>query len=456
MVPRRRLDGWATALALATAVDYNGAMPADPTRVVADLLELRSLTSVEVEGGIPQTVGGVPSDAPPLGSARLAWTAPWVRAREWFVSTFDGIPVESTTDPAGNLWVTLRGARPERVVLGSHLDSVPNGGWLDGCLGVLAAAEVLRGLHRDGVELPVSVSVVDWADEEGARFGRSLFGSGAVSGTLEIDAVRDLVDNEGRHLGDVVAEHGVELETALTAGDIRSSIVASAELHIEQGPILENAGLRLAALHGILGVERRMVRVKGQACHAGATPIPLRRDPTVAAARMAVAIRELGLAHDAFTTVGVWRVHPSVPTAVNGRTEFSVDMRHLSRSTLDDLVTGLDELVARIAAEEQVESAVDVLWSIDPIEFDPELVRFASDIVEQRSGVRQVMPSGPMHDSAEMARSGIPTVMMFVPSLNGLSHTHIEDTDFADIELGVAAFDDLVRTMLGWAPTRLT
>lgn len=425
-------------------------MPADPARVVADLLELRSLTSQPVDG-IPQTVGGRPSDGPPLGSARLAWTEPWVRAREWFASTFEGIPVEITTDPAGNLWVTLPGARPDRIVLGSHLDSVPNGGWLDGCLGVLAGAEVLRGLYRDGVELPVSISVVDWADEEGARFGRSLFGSGAVGGTLEIDAVRDLVDNQGRRLGEVVSEHGVQLETVLTAGDVHSSIVASAELHIEQGPMLEAAGLRLAALHGILGVERRLVRLQGQACHAGATPIPLRRDPTVAAARMAVAIRDLGLEHDAFTTVGVWRVHPSVPTAVNGRTEFSVDMRHLSRDVLDSLVAGLDRIVTTIAEEERVGADVDVLWSIDPIVFHPDLVEFASDVVEARSGVRHVMPSGPMHDSAEMARSGIPTVMVFVPSINGLSHTHIEDTAEADIELGVAAFDDLVRRMVPWA-----
>lgn len=430
-------------------------MPADPARVVADLLELRALTSQEVEGGIPQTVGGEPSDAAPLGSARLAWTEPWVRAREWFASTFDGMPVEQTIDPAGNLWVTLPGTRPERIVLGSHLDSVPNGGWLDGCLGVLAGAEVLRGLHRDGAELPVSVSVVDWADEEGARFGRSLFGSGAVAGTLDIDAVRDLVDNNGEHLVDVVARHGVELETALTAGDVLGSIVASAELHIEQGPLLEAAGIRLAALHGILGVERRMVRLQGQACHAGATPIPMRRDPTVAASRMAVAIRDLGLTHDAFTTVGVWRVHPSVPTAVNGRTEFSVDMRHLSRATLDALVTGLDDLVTHIAGEENVEAEIDVLWSIDPIDFHPDLVEFASDVVEARSGLRHVMPSGPMHDSAEMSRAGVPTVMMFTPSLNGLSHTHIEDTTTADLELGVAAFDDLVRKMLAWAPSRL-
>lgn len=429
-------------------------MPADPARVVADLLELRSLTSQPVDG-IPQTVGGRPWDGPPLGSARLAWTEPWARARDWFASTFEGVPVERTVDAAGNLWITLPGARPERLVLGSHLDSVPNGGWLDGCLGVLAGAEVLRGLHRDGVELPLSVSVVDWADEEGARFGRSLFGSGAVAGTLEIDKVRELVDNQGRRLGDVVAEHGVELDTALTAGDVHASIVASAELHIEQGPLLEAAGLRLAALHGILGVERRLVRLQGQACHAGATPIPLRRDPTVAAARMAVAIRDLGLAHDAFTTVGVWRVHPSVPTAVNGRTEFSVDMRQLSRDVLDSLVAGLEDIVRTIAEEERVGHDIDVLWSIDPIVFHPDLVGFASDVVEARSGVRHVMPSGPMHDSAEMARTGVPTVMMFVPSINGLSHTHIEDTAEDDLLLGVAAFDDLVRRMLPWAAGRL-
>jgi N-carbamoyl-L-amino-acid hydrolase len=429
-------------------------MPADPKRVVADLLELRAMSSREVDG-IPQSVLGRPFDGPPLGSARLAWTEPWAQAREWFRSTFEGVPVEHHTDPAGNLWVTLAGARQERIVLGSHLDSVPNGGWLDGCLGVLAGAEVLRGLHRDGVELPVSVSVVDWADEEGARFGRSLFGSGAVAGTLDIGAVRDLIDNDGRHLGDVVAEHGVELETVLTAGDLHSSIVASAELHIEQGPILIQKGRQLAALHGILGVERRLVRLQGQACHAGATPIPQRRDPTVAAARMTVAIRDMGLELDAFTTVGVFRVHPSVPTAVNGRTEFSVDMRHLDRTVLDHLDVGLSEIVRSIAVDEDVEWEIDVLWSIDPIEFEPDLVTFAANIVEARTGIREVMPSGPMHDSAEMSRSGVPTVMLFVPSIHGLSHTHIEDTAEADLELGIAAFDDLVRQMLPWSADRL-
>ena len=378
---------------------YNVAVPADPKRVVDDLLELRTLTSIEVDG-IAQTVGGQPNAGPTLGSDRIAWTEPWVRARAWFVSRFEGLPVDITTDPAGNLWVTLAGSRPERIVLGSHLDSVPGGGWLDGCLGVLAGAEVLRSLHEDGTPLPVSVSVVDWADEEGARFGRSLFGSAAVSGTLEVEKVRGLKDNDGHQLGDIVRQHGVDLEIIMTAGDIRSRLIASAELHIEQGPLLEAAGLRLAALHGILGVERRLVRLKGQACHAGATPIAMRRDATVAAARMAVAIRDLGLAHDAFTTVGVWRVHPGVPTAVNGKTDFSVDMRHLDRRILDSLVDGLEQLVAQISREERIEAEIETLWSIDPITFHSDLVAFASDVVEARAGVRHVMASGPMHDSA--------------------------------------------------------
>ncbi len=411
-------------------------MPADPQRVVNDLKELRSLTATD------------------MGSQRLAWTDKWVEAREWFETTFDGVPVTSEVDAAGNLWVTLAGATDDRIVLGSHLDSVPNGGWLDGALGVLAGAEIIRALHRDGVELPVSVSVVDWADEEGARFGRSLFGSGAVSGTLEVDSIRTFTDRTGATLEATVGAHGVILDTILTAGDILPKIKASAELHIEQGPVLEAKGLRLAALHGILGVERRMVKLQGQAAHAGATPIRMRRDSTLAAARMAIEVRQLGLDHDAFSTIGVWNVHPAVPTAVNGRTEFSVDMRHLEPSVLLSMVAGLEELVNRIAAEENVVPTIETLWSINPIEFHPDLVGFAADAVEARSGIREVMPSGPMHDSAEMARAGVPTVMMFVPSINGLSHTHVEDTAEADLILGVEAFDDLVRRMIPWAAQR--
>ena len=413
---------------------WNRWMPADPARVVADLKELRALTATDE------------------GSQRLAWTEPWKQAREWWLSTFDGVPVETETDAAGNMWVTLVGESRDRVVVGSHLDSVPNGGWLDGALGVLAGSETLRAMHRDGISMPHSLSVVDWADEEGARFGRSLFGSGAVSGTLEVASVRHFTDRSGNVLQDTVRDYGVNMDTVLTAGDVLSSIKASAELHIEQGPVLEAKGLRLAALHGILGVERRMVKLTGQAAHAGATPIRMRKDTTLAAARMAVAIRQLGLDEGAFATIGVWRVHPAVPTAVNGRTEFSVDMRHLDRAVLARMVAGLGRIVNEIAPDEGCQAEIETVWSINPIDFHPELVEFAADIVEKETGIREVMPSGPMHDSAEMARAGVPTIMMFVPSINGLSHTHIEDTAEADIELGVVAFDQLVRRMIGWTP----
>jgi beta-ureidopropionase / N-carbamoyl-L-amino-acid hydrolase len=267
-------------------------------------------------------------------------------------------------------------------------------------------------------------------------------------------SVRGLKDRSGATLEDTVRAHGVNLETVLTAGDILPSIKASAELHIEQGPVLEAKGLRLAALHGILGVERRLVKLQGQAAHAGATPIRMRKDSTLAAARMAVEIRQLGLDNDAFATIGVWNVHPAVPTAVNGRTEFSVDMRHLKPAVLETMVAGLTEIVERIAAEENVVPNIEMLWSINPIKFEPELVEFAADAVESHSGVREIMPSGPMHDSAEMARAGVPTIMMFVPSINGLSHTHVEDTAEEDLVLGVKAFDDLVRRMIPWAASR--
>jgi beta-ureidopropionase / N-carbamoyl-L-amino-acid hydrolase len=414
-------------------------MAADTARVVADLKELRALTATPEEG-----------------SKRLAWTEPWKQAREWWISTFDGVPVEVETDVAGNLWVTLVGESRDRVVVGSHLDSVPNGGWLDGTLGVLAGSEILRSLHHEGAKLPLSLSVVDWADEEGARFGRSLFGSGAVGGTLETDWVRKLKDRNGEVLEDVVRAYGVNMDTVLTAGDILPSIKSSAELHIEQGPVLESKGRQLAALHGILGVERRLVKIQGQAAHAGATPINMRKDSTLAAARIAIAVRQLAIDEGAFATIGVWKVHPMVPTAVNGRTEFSVDMRHLDRAVLAHMVAGLEKIVAEIVEDERCTADIEMMWSIAPIDFHPELVKFAADIVEKRTGIREVMPSGPMHDSAEMARAGVPTIMMFVPSIGGLSHTIVEDTAEADIELGVAAFDDLVRQMLNWTPAQVS
>ena len=402
----------------------------DPRRVIADLKELRRRTATE------------------LGAQRVAWTDPWREARNWLRESMAGVPVEEHVDEAGNLWLTLRGRSDDLIVLGSHLDSVPGGGWLDGALGVLAGAEALRSLA--GRDLPVSVSVVDWADEEGARFGRSCFGSAAVSGSLEIENVRALKDKAGNALPDVIATEGVSLDNILEAGAIVPRIRAYAELHIEQGPVLEAEGLRLGAVTGTMGVERHRITLIGQNAHAGATPIHLRRDTTMAAARMGLRFREIALERDVLCTVGAFAVSPGVATVVNGRTEFSIDCRNLDSDKLVRAVAEMIEAAKSIAVDENVEFTNEVIWQIPPMPFHPDLVDKAEEIVGALTDAPKRMPSGPLHDAAEMARAGIPTIMFFTPSINGLSHTHIEDTAEDDLALGIEAFGRMVEHLIGW------
>jgi len=406
----------------------------DATRVVADLKELRQRTATE------------------LGSQRLAWTQPWREARNWLREALEGVPVEERVDAAGNLWLVLPGRSDDIVAFGSHLDSVPGGGWLDGALGVLAGAEVLRSMANQ--ERPYSLALVDWADEEGARFGRSCFGSAAVSGSLELETVAKLVDRDGNRLPEVIANEHVSLDNIMDAGAIVPSIRAYAELHIEQGPVLEAEGLRLAAVTGTMGVERHRFTLKGQNAHAGATPIHLRRDTTMAAARMGLRFREIALERDVLCTVGGFKVAPGVPTVVNGLTEFTIDCRNLDGERLSAAVAAMKADAALIADDERVELLVEVIWQIPPLPFDPALIDIAEELVGAETGTPKRMPSGPLHDAAEMVRAGIPTVMVFTPSINGLSHTHIEDTAEADLEAGVRVFGALVERIVDWVGSR--
>src|ERR687892_2492621 len=194
-------------------------MPLQPSRTVAELRELRELTGNED------------------GAQRVAWTETWVRAKEWLGGKLDGVGVEEETDEAGNQWFTLRGASDRALLIGGHMDSVPNGGWLDGCLNVLAGVEVLRRLAGEG-RPPVTVRLVSWADEEGARFGRSLFGSSAAAGSMaDQDELRQRRDAGGIALPDALSEHGVDLDRALDSRSQLDSAAAYLELHIEQGPV---------------------------------------------------------------------------------------------------------------------------------------------------------------------------------------------------------------------------
>jgi N-carbamoyl-L-amino-acid hydrolase len=404
-------------------------MPLQPSRTVDELRELRELTGDEE------------------GAQRVAWTETWETAREWLRGRLDGLPLEHTIDPAGNQWWTLRGKIDRAVLIGGHIDSVPNGGWLDGALNVLAGVEVMRRLAEDG-EPAATVRLVDWADEEGARFGRSLFGSSAASGTMDDqDEIRERRDADGIALQDALAEHGVELDRALDAHAELESADAYLELHIEQGPVLEALDLPLGVVLGTFGVERHLVTWRGQAAHAGSTPMDKRRDALAGAAKLALEIRPIAerAGEGAVCTSGNVVCKPGIVTSVVETAEQLLDQRHLDGETLARMLAEAKEASERFAREEDVDVEWSRIWRIDPILFDETLVGFADEAVTEVAGRSHRLPSGPLHDAAEVARAGVPTVMLFVQSLRGLSHTKVEDTKPAHLELSVAALDRLAQ-----------
>jgi len=406
----------------------------DSRRAVEELKELDDLT------------GG------PEGARRVAWTDEWTRARSWLREKLDEIDCEVETDEVGNLWATAPGDSEDAVLLGGHIDSVPNGGWLDGTLNTVAALEVLRTLAPQ--KRPVTLRLVDWADEEGARFGRSLFGSGAAAGSLKPDEVRNLKDKDGVALPDALAEHGVELDHVYQAKDQLRNAVAYLELHIEQGPILERIGLPLGVVLGTFGVERHAVRFTGQQAHSGSTPMNARRDAFMAAARSALAFREDAARRDDVRgTVGFVNVSPGIVTALNGWCEVSLDQRALNADVLANMLKTAKEASERVAEEEGVTIEWERLWQIEPIPFDEELINLAEEAVNEVARKSHRLPSGPLHDAAEMARL-MPTVMLFVKSLKGLSHTKEEDTPEEDLELSVRALHRLALKTIEWAAKR--
>jgi N-carbamoyl-L-amino-acid hydrolase len=406
-------------------------MALDPARTVADLRELQALTGDE------------------SGAHRVCWTEPWSRARNWYRERLSDLPVSVETDAAGNLWATLPGASERAVLIGGHLDSVSNGGWLDGCLNVLGGLEVLRRLAADG-RPAATVRLVDWADEEGFRFGRSLFGSSAASQSLDPGEFRGLRDASGAALPDVLAEHGVDLERALDAGRQLDTAAAYLELHIEQGPVLERRDVPLAVVLGTYGVERHVVRFSGQRAHVGATPMDMRRDSVAAAARLVLEGRRIAREAGSVTTVGTIATPDGIVTAVAPICELVIDQRHLSGETLAAMLAEALASSRRIAAEEGCEVEWELQWRIPPRPFHPQLIAFADEAVRETAGVSHQMPSGALHDAAEMASAGVPTVMLFVQSLRGLSHTREEDTRPEHIEASVEALDRLASKTIAW------
>ena len=385
----------------------------------------------------------------PDGAQRLAWGPVWREARDWFRGKIAELGLGVSADSAGNNWVTLPGASTKTVIVGSHLDSVPNGGWLDGCLGVMAALEALR-MHA-AAKPPVTLKLVDWADEEGARFGRSLLGSSAAAGSLDIDMVRELTDRQGTRLVDALAENGVSLERMRDAQRELKAIDARAylELHIEQGPVLESMNKSTGVVLGTFGVERNTLRFTGQAAHSGSTPIPMRRDAFLAAAQTALECREIAKRHSrpgagVVCTVGVVNVEPKIVTAVPGVCEISLDQRALDPDALAAMLRDARAAADRAARDNNVVVEWRPLWRIDPRPFDTALVGLCEEAVREETGAAPRLPSGPLHDAAEMVPH-MPVVMMFAYSSNGLSHCKEEDTPIPHLEKTIRAYLRLVQ-----------
>ncbi|HET8752659.1 MAG TPA: Zn-dependent hydrolase [Gaiellaceae bacterium] len=407
-------------------------MPLDPARTVAELKELRELTGDE------------------NGAQRVAWTETWERGRAWLREKVAPTGAEHEIDEAGNQWFTLRGESERALLIGGHMDSVPNGGWLDGCLNVLAGVEVLRRVAEEGTP-PLTVRLVDWADEEGARFGRSLFGSSAAAGSMaDQDDLRQRRDADGIALPDALAEHGVDLDRAHEARGRLADAAAYLELHIEQGPVLESLDLPLGVVLGTFGVERHLVTWRGQAAHAGSTPMDQRRDALAGAAKLALEIRPIAaeVGDGAVCTSGGLVCRPGIVTSVVETAEQLLDQRHLDAGKLARLLELAREAGERFAGEEDVEVEWERIWSIEPIPFDDRLIELADESIREVAGASHRLPSGPLHDAAEVARAGVPTVMLFVQSLRGLSHTKLEDTKEEHLELSVQALDRLTTKVL--------
>jgi N-carbamoyl-L-amino-acid hydrolase len=402
--------------------------------VVSDLRELAKLTST------------------PDGAQRLAWGPVWRDARTWFNSKLAELNITPEVDAAGNSWATLRGATPRTVIVGGHLDSVPNGGWLDGALGVMAGLEALRMYH--GKQPPLTIKVVDWADEEGARFGRSLLGSSASAGSLQVSEVEHLADKTGVTLIDALRENGVELSRMHESQKFLKAIDAKAylELHIEQGPVLESINKPTGVVLGTFGVERHLLRFVGQAAHSGSTPIPMRRDAFLAAAESALAFRDIANKYTTATarvvcTVGTVKVEPGIVTAVPGACEISLDQRALDADVLAQMLADARAASWTIAAKNNVSVEWKRIWKIEPRPFDRNLIALCDQAVREVTGDAPHLPSGPLHDAAEMVPH-MPVVMMFAYSSNGLSHCKEEDTPEPHLLKTIDAFLKLVEKVV--------
>ena len=380
------------------------------------------------------------------GLCRLALSEEDARVRRWFVAACEAAGCVVMVDELGDIFARRRGSDPALapIAIGSHLDTQPTGGRFDGILGVLAGLEIIRTLNDAGIVTRHPIEVIDWTNEEGARFVPAMLASGVFAGAFDADYARSRIDREG-----------VSFETALQAIGFKGGrpagdhpLAGFFELHIEQGPVLEDAGTEIGVVIGVQGIRWLDVQVSGLACHAGTTPMALRRDALQGAARLAVAVDAVGRSEPgvSLSTIGVFEARPGSRNTVPETIVMSVDLRHPRLEGLDRLEAHFRAAAARIAAELGVTIEVSPVWSSAPVVFPAACVEAVREAAAGLGFSHQDIVSGAGHDAVYISRIA-PTGMVFVPCLDGISHNEAEDITPAQARAGA---DVLLHAVLAF------
>jgi beta-ureidopropionase / N-carbamoyl-L-amino-acid hydrolase len=374
---------------------------------------------------------------PEGGVTRLGYSDTELAAREYVSGLMKEAGLEVRADAAGNLFGRRAGSADLPVLLfGSHIDSVVGGGRFDGDVGSLGAIEVMNALRESGVKTRHPLEVVIWMNEEGNHFGISTMGSGIAAGLLGPE-ILERKDEQGQSVADWLRRYGQDPARLADARIARGALAGYLELHIEQGPNLEEAKIPIGVVQGIVGLKRWRCVTTGFANHAGTTPMDRRKDALAAAAREVLAVREVvrGEAGRQVGTVGYVKVTPGVVNVIPGRVEFPVELRDLEEGKIDRLWEHIQEKMKQIDAEEKVETSCTAIDDILPARTDPAMQSAIRDAAKSLGLATLDLPSGAVHDAQQMAKLA-PFGMIFVPSHEGISHSPKELSSWEDVANG--------------------
>ena len=369
------------------------------------------------------------------GIRRLTLSDEDRQVRDWFKAACEAIGCTVAIDDCGNMFARRPGRRPDLapICMGSHLDTQPTGGKFDGVLGVLAALEVMRTVHAAGYETNAPLEIVNWTNEEGSRFSPAMLASGVFAGAFTRDYAHAQKDRDGLTFGAELSRIGYKGSEPVGA----RKIGAMFELHIEQGPILEAEGKMIGVVTGVQGMRWYEVTITGQSAHTGATPMHLRRNALLGAARMIEEVHAIAMAHapDAVGTVGLVEVRPNSRNVVPGEVFFAVDLRHPSDAVLEAMEQQFRAALPKVTEPLGLTFEETRIWNNPAVHFDPEMIDAVRKGAEKAGFATRDMVSGAGHDAAYIARVA-PTTMIFVPCAGGISHNEAESTAPAECAAG--------------------